>query len=185
MGCSVGDTECSDHEPSHEERITSGFWLGQTEVTQAAFQRVTGGNPGKHKGDQLPVETVSWNEAFNYCRTIGGRLPTEAEWEYAARAGSTSARYGEPDTVSWHLGNSDHTTHPVALKQPNAFALYDMLGNVWEWVEDTYRGTTSKVARGGSGNDIGLQFLRASSIVWAPPTFRSEFTGFRCEWDFH
>ena len=133
MGCSPGDAECGDDEkPVHEVTITKGFWLGQTSVTQQAYERVTGKNPASHKGPNLPVEEVDWEEARAYCTAIGGRLPTEAEYEYAARAGSTVARYGNLDEIAWYKGNSGGASHEVAQKLPNAFGLYDMLGNTWQ-----------------------------------------------------
>jgi serine/threonine protein kinase/formylglycine-generating enzyme required for sulfatase activity len=139
MGCSPSDGECYDVEkPAHQVTLTKGFWLGQTEVTQAAYQRVTGQNPSSWRGPALPVESITWNEADGYCRAIGGRLPTEAEWEYAARAGSTAGRYGNFDGVAWYNGNSPNGTHKVAQKQANGWGLYDMLGNVWEWTADWY-----------------------------------------------
>ena len=137
MGCSPGDAECFDNErPAHEVTITKGFWLGQTSVTQQAYRRVTGKNPANHKGANLPVEEVDWNEAQAYCKAIGGRLPTEAEWEYAARAGSTGVRYGNLDEIAWYDENSGNQSHEVGQKAPNAFGLYDMLGNTWQWVAD-------------------------------------------------
>ncbi len=140
MGCSPGDSECYDKEkPSHEVSISHGFWMGQTAVTQAAYKAVTGKpNPSHFKGDDLPVEQVTWEEAKFYCEAVGMRLPTEAEWEYAARAGSTGARYSSLDEVAWYDGNSGGKTHPVAQKLPNAWGLYDTLGNVWEWCSDWY-----------------------------------------------
>jgi TonB family protein len=186
MGCSPGDADCKANEkPPHGELVANGFWLGETEVTQAAYQRMTGGNPSSHKGDRLPVETVTWNDAVNYCTAIGGRLPTEIEWEYAARghAGITGARYGSLDAVAWHSGNSGGTTHPVALKQPNAFGLYDMLGNVWEWVEDSYPGSTEKILRGGSPF-VDVQDTRVSRRFPVQPSASTYGRGFRCagEW---
>jgi TonB family protein len=179
MGCSQGDTECDNGEkPPRAERIAGGFWLGQTEVTQAAYLRVTGGNPSTHKGDQLPVETLAWNHAVNYCKAIGGRLPTEAEWEYAARAGVGWARYGSLDAVAWFSGNSGGITHPVALKQPNAFGLYDMLGNVWEWVEDSGAGAATRILRGGASLVDATQ-ARASRR-WIVDPVQGTYRGVRC-----
>jgi formylglycine-generating enzyme required for sulfatase activity len=166
MGCSPGDSECIPNEmPAHEVTITKGFWIGQTEVTQEAYQKVTGKNPSYLKGAKLPVETIIWNDAQSYCRMAGMRLPTEAEWEYAARAGSSASRYGNLDQIAWYDGNSGNRTHEVGQKQANAWGLYDTLGNVWEWVADWYansypagnqtdpRGPTRgqyRVVRGGS-----------------------------------
>jgi formylglycine-generating enzyme required for sulfatase activity len=112
--------------------ISKGFYLSEAEVTQVAYQRVTGNNPSKFEGLELPVEQVTWDEANGYCRQIGGRLPTAAEWEYAGRAGSTAARYGDIDRVAWYMGNIASKAHPVKQKEPNALGLYDMLGNVWD-----------------------------------------------------
>lgn len=180
MGCSEGDSDCNDSEkPAHAAGIAKAFWLGRTEVTQAAYQHLTGGNPSRNRGDQLPVESVTWNDAVNYCTAIGGRLPTEAEWEYAARAGAAGARYGELDAIAWYSGNSGGTTHPVALKQGNAFGLYDMLGNVWEWVEDAYPGNPSRMLKGGAPF-MDVRNIRASSRLWAAPSSATGGRGFRC-----
>jgi formylglycine-generating enzyme required for sulfatase activity len=139
MGCSPGDTECFDNEkPAHEVTITKGFWLGQTTVPQQAYERVTGKTPANHKGPNYPLEEVDWNEATAYCSAIGGRLPTEAEWEYAARAGSTGARYGNIGDIAWYNDNSGNASHEAGQKPPNAFGLYDMLGNAWQWVADWF-----------------------------------------------
>ena len=195
MGCSPGDTQCLDNEkPAHEVTISKGFWLGQTDVTQAAWKRVMNTDPSYFKGDQLPVENIDWSEATKYCETSGGRLPTEAEWEYAARAGSTSARYGELDAIAWYDGNSGSKTHAVGGKQPNQFGLYDMLGNVWQWVADDYGpykgdsqtdplvkvdGAKDKVLRGGSWV-VSPQLVRASYRDRFEPAGRDYITGFRC-----
>ncbi len=154
MGCSPGDNECYDFEkPPNQVTITKGYWLGQTEVTVGAYKRFTGAtgrqmppepnlngrplNPGW--GDEaMPIVEVTWDDAQAYCRWAGGRLPTEAEWEYAARAGSTGARYGPVDEVAWYSNNSGEKTHEVGQKRANGFGLYDVLGNVWEWVNDWY-----------------------------------------------
>jgi formylglycine-generating enzyme required for sulfatase activity len=107
-----------------------------------------GSNPSHFKGPQRPVENVTWDDAAAYCRAVGMRLTTEAEWEYAARAGSTAARYGELDDIAWYDKNSQQKTHDVKGKRPNAWGLYETLGNVWEWVADWFascaevRGTT-------------------------------------------
>ena len=138
-GCSPGDTECFDDEyPSRKVTLTKGFWLGQTEVTQAAFMKIMQYNPSVFEGSKLPVESVSFNEADDYCAAINGRLPSAAEWEYAARAGTTGPRYGKLDDIAWYWDNAHYTTHPVGQKKPNAFGLYDMLGNVVEWTHTYY-----------------------------------------------
>jgi len=185
MGCSPGDDECNDDEkPPREVQIENGFWLGQTEVTQAAWKKIMKDNPSQFQGDQLPVESVDRNQANAYCKAVGGRLPTEKEWEYAARGGTTSARYGELDAVAWYDSNSGGTTHPVGLKQPNAFGLYDMLGNVWEWTADNYDDAGKyKVLRGGSWRN-DPRFVRVSFRNRLGPSDRGNFLGFRCVGEF-
>jgi formylglycine-generating enzyme required for sulfatase activity len=138
-GCSAGDNACLEDEvPTRKITLTRGFWLGETEVTQAAWDRQIDFNPSVFQGPNLPVEYVTWEDADWFCRKIGGRLPTEAEWEYAARAGTTGARYGKLGEIAWYWENSNFTTHPVRQKKPNAFGLYDMLGNVVEWTHTWY-----------------------------------------------
>jgi formylglycine-generating enzyme required for sulfatase activity len=190
-----GESESLDDEkPAHQVTITTGFWMGQSPVTQEAYQRVMGQNPSHFKGAQLPVENVSWDEAQIYCQAVGMRLPTEAEWEYAARAGTTGSRYGDIDQVAWYRTNSGGKTHEVARKLPNAWALYDMMGNVWEWTSNWYsdkytgnsetdpRGPASglyRVLRGGSWlNDP--RYIRASHRNWVVPVGRNLSTGLRC-----
>lgn len=198
MGCSAKDGECSENErPSHQVTITKGFWIGQTAVTQAAYQAVMGRNPSRFKGADRPVDTISWAEAQNYCELVGMRLPTEAEWEYAARAGSDEPRYGALDAIAWYRGNSGGETHPAGQKQPNAWGLYDVLGNVWEWVADWYedkypnkaqqdpsgpRNGLYRVLRGGSW-DFGPGGMRVSFRGKYVPEARSGIFGFRCAGD--
>ena len=146
MGCSAGDKDCNaDEGPAHRVQITRAFEIGKYEVTQSQWQAVMGSNPSTIKGDDRPVETVSKNDVHDFLERLNARndgyryrLPTEAEWEYAARAGTTAAAPAALDEVAWYAGNSGDETHPVGQKKPNAWGLYDMLGNVREWVEDVY-----------------------------------------------
>jgi formylglycine-generating enzyme required for sulfatase activity len=146
MGCSQEDKECADDEkPAHRVRITKPFEMGKYEVTQAQYQAVAGANPSAIKGDNRPVESVTKTEAQDFLDRLNARndgykyrLPTEAEWEYAARAGSATPYAGKLDDIAWYAGNSGDETHPVGMKKPNAWGLYDMEGNVREWVADSY-----------------------------------------------
>jgi formylglycine-generating enzyme required for sulfatase activity len=182
MGCSPGDRECFDEEkPTHEVEITKGFWLGETEVTQSAYTRVSGANPSYFDGVDRPVENVNWSEAKNYCMAAGGRLPTESEWEYAARAGTTTSRYDAVNEVGWYEGNSGGRTHPVKEKKPNAWGLYDMLGNVSEWTADAYDANT-KTLRGSFFRGYP-RLLRVSYRLGLGPDIRNYSTGVRCAWE--
>jgi formylglycine-generating enzyme required for sulfatase activity len=182
MGCSPGDTECDPDETPHEVTIDHGFWIGQTLVTQGAYKRVTGENPSFYKhGDQFPVDKVDYEDAYGYCVAVGMRLPTESEWEYAARANTTTARYSDDlDAIAWYKDNSYMHPHEVAQKEPNAFHLYDMLGNMWQWTATrTGRGAGGLILRGGSW------MARASTIrVSIRGRDHAEgarrFTSFRC-----
>jgi formylglycine-generating enzyme required for sulfatase activity len=139
MGCSAGDTECNpDESPAHPVELATGFWMGQTEVTMAAYQRVLGRIKFPTKDANLPVVETSRQDAKTYCAAIGGRVPTEAEWEYAARGGVAAAWYGVPAKIAWYAGNSGGLRHDVGKLQPNSYGLYDMLGNASEWVLDRY-----------------------------------------------
>ncbi|MGB9485980.1 MAG: SUMF1/EgtB/PvdO family nonheme iron enzyme, partial [Terriglobia bacterium] len=209
MGCSPGDNECgADEKPPHQVTITKGFWLGQTEVTVGAYKRFAAATgrempnaPYFNSGwanDTMPIVMVNWNDAHDYCAWARGRLPTEAEWEYAARGGSTGARYGPIDEVAWYYNNSGQKTREVGQKRANAFGLYDMLGNVDEWVNDWldinyYQNSPSQDPSGPTSG--GLRVLRGGSWVVFPrsvrvsdrllgnPVSRFDHFGFRCGGD--
>ena len=206
MGCSPGDSQCYPNEkPAHRVTITKGFWMTQTPVTAQAYKRFVaamgrqmphGPNGNETWADQdVPVSTMNWSDAQAYCGWIGGRLPTEAEWEYAARGGSTAARYGELEEVAWYYNNSGTHPHDVGKKPANAFGLYDMLGNIDEWVGDWYSATyyqnsppkdptgpatgQERVIRAGNWMEIP-QSVRASYRFKLPPNLSSVSFGFRC-----
>jgi len=150
-----GVEECLGNElPRHFVRLSKGYWIGQTLVPQHAYRRVIGDNPSNFQGDQLPVDSVSWEDAKDYCERVGMRLPTEAEWEHAARGGLSTERYGEINQLAWYRGNSGRRTHQVAEKTPNPYGLYDVLGNVWEWVADWY-GDYPRARNGACCEDPG------------------------------
>ena len=207
MGSPDGDSDAdSDEKPQHLVRITKPFYLGVTEVTQEQYERVMGQNPSRFKGDpQRPVEMVSWEDAVAFCRKLSEqegqayRLPTEAEWECACRAGSTTKWSFGDDAAglkdrAWYDENSDRSTHPVAQKEPNAFGLYDMHGNVWEWCADWYAGDyytasptddprgsesgSDRVLRGGGWVYVASG-CRAAYRYWGGPGFRYGILGFR------
>jgi formylglycine-generating enzyme required for sulfatase activity len=187
MGCSPGDTTCDDDEkPAHEVTIEKGFWIGQTLVTQAAYQKVTGENPSSfHSSDQLPVDKVNWGDAYDYCKDVGMRIPGETEWEYAARANNPAARYDQNlDAIAWYNDNSFGHPHPVAEKEPNAWGLYDMLGNMWEWTSDPYkREDPVYVALRGGSWITHDRAMRVSIRAFDDARDGRRFTSFRCVGD--
>jgi hypothetical protein len=160
---------------------SSGIWMGQTEVTQAAWQRVlrsdTKGNPER---DQFPVR-ATWTGARRYCAQIGGRLPTEAEWESAARGG-TNDTYGPLVGIAWFADNADGSMHAAGQRVPNAYHLYDMLGSLWEWTANDYD-SQKKVARGAAYNSVRLVVTASARSGFEPDT-QNFYVGFRCVAEF-
>jgi formylglycine-generating enzyme required for sulfatase activity len=203
MGCSAGDNACDgDESPRNPVTITKSFEIGKFEVTQEQWESVMGNNPSSFNGPQRPVERVSWMDVQEFLRKLNAksdgyryRLPNEAEWEYAARAGWSGQYYSELGRIGWYSDNSGRQTHAVGEKQPNKWELYDALGNVAEWCEDWYGGGhyredtdeaptgpslgESRVVRGGSwgGSEWGL---RLSGRAGHRPVDRVDFIGFRC-----
>ena len=148
-----GSDACDWEKPVHSVTL-SGYNIGKTEVTQELWQAVMGSNPSRFKGDNMPVECVSWDDCQEFIRKLNSltsqnfRLPTEAEWEFACRGGNNSRGYKYSgsnyiDNVAWYDGNSGDKTHPVATKSPNELGIYDMSGNVWEWCNDWGGGYSS------------------------------------------
>jgi formylglycine-generating enzyme required for sulfatase activity len=191
--------------PQHEVIITKPFYIGLTEVTQAQYEAIMGANPSKFTGPTNPVDSVIWDEATEFCRKLSEktgktvRLPTEAEWEYACRAGSkTRFSFGDSDSVlgdyAWYGSNSGGKTQPVGQKKPNAWGLYDMHGNVWEWCADWFGSYSSgsstdpqgagsggrRVVRGGSWHGIATDSFRCAYRTDRAPSDRNVFYGFRC-----
>ncbi len=234
MGCSPTDQRCAaDEKPAHTVEIKKGFWMGQTPVTVVAWKQYRAAGKGTTLpntdefgrkvneatgDDNQPVVESTWDDANGYCTWAGLRLPTEAEWEFAARAGTTGAVYGWLGDISWYADNSgkkpidgadlyrsdpSHYQHkllnngngprPVKQKTPNAWGLYDMLGNVWQWTADYYAPDAyinpgksternERVLRGGAWNSIQNN-VRVSYRLTNPPGDRIDTFGFRCVGD--
>jgi len=219
MGSPGSDDQAYDWEkPQHKVKLTHDYYLGKYPVTQEQYEKVTGKNPsyfsagGAGKGritgmdtKRFPVEQVSWEDARAFCEILSRLsrrkcdLPTEAQWEYACRAGS-GTRYSFGDSqedlkeYAWHQGNSGSRTHEVGKKQPNSWGLYDMHGNVWQWCADRYEknyykdspkedpqgptSDTSRVLRGGSWYNHP-RTCRSAHRAWVVPSNHSYIVGFR------
>ncbi|MBO7391712.1 MAG: formylglycine-generating enzyme family protein, partial [Verrucomicrobia bacterium] len=220
MSSPEGELGRGGDEIQHQVTLSSGYWMGKYEVTQAQYEAVMGENPSlRFIGADLPVEAVTWENAKEFCAKLteiekaAGRLPqgyeyslpTEAEWEYACRAGTTTALNSgknlsrlddcpEMDEVGWYWCNSNGTLHPVGQKQPNAWGLYDMHGNVYEWCLDWYgaypteavtdpkgpRNGKERIMRGGSWDySILANSCRSGFRFHSSPDFASDNFGFR------
>jgi serine/threonine-protein kinase len=213
MGCVPGDACDADEQPRHPVTLGRAFWIGRSEVTVAAYKRFAAATTRTMpaaptfdvgwRDDEHPMVNVTWDDARSFCEWSGGRLPTEAEWEYAARGGREGAVYPWGDTISHEQANYEGTqgrdrwanTSPAGSFPPNGFGLYDMSGNVWEWTADWYgdayygaappsdpKGPASgkaRVVRGGSCL-TKQRTLRASARPWLGPTERYNALGFRC-----
>ena len=168
----------SAEKPTHQVTLTNDYYIGKTEVTQALWEAVMGNNPSYFKGDNLPVESVSWNDCQKFISKLNSmtgqnfRLPTEAEWEFAARGGNNSNHYqysgsNKLGDVAWYEGNSGDKTHVVATKQPNELGLYDMSGNVWEWCSDWLGNYSSSSLTNPTGPNSGsYRVFRGGSLCY-------------------
>jgi len=202
MGSTAYEEKRWSEQPVHSVTISRTFYMQKTEVTQGQWRAVMGSNRSYFPtcGDTCPVDGVSWDEITTFLQRLNAqtpgvtyRLPTDAEWEYAARAGTTGETYGTLDAIAWYNGNAATRTHAAAGKQANAWGLYDMIGNVWEWVNDWYGSYGSesvtdptgpatgiyRVLRGGSWYS-GIPGARAASRYdHAGPSTRNNYYGFR------
>ena len=198
----MGGEGLLDTRPIHQVTIREGFYIGRYEITQAQWQHVMGNNPSQFRKGSNPVENVSWDDASDFINRLNEmndgysyRLPTEAEWEYACRAGTTGDYAGDVNKMSWYEDNSGARTHAVGQKQPNAFGLYDMHGNVWEWCLDYWHenygdapsdgsawltggNSRERVVRSGSWNN-NYKWVSSFFRYAMPPTVRGNNVGFR------
>lgn len=204
MGCTSEQSGCYDDEKNVRRVTVDGFYIGMLEVTQSQWEKVMGTNPSNFRGSNLPVETVSWEEAMEFCRVLSNKtgktytLPTEAQWEYAARGGKKAdgTKYAGSnmiDAVAWYSDNSGNCTHPCGTKRANALGIYDMSGNVLEWCKDWYSSNyasydtnnptgpssgSSRVDRGGSWSS-GAGYCRVALRGNHSPGYRNHYLGFR------
>jgi formylglycine-generating enzyme required for sulfatase activity len=203
----AGTIALRDDRTGHQWRVElQSFTIGRYPITQAQYAAVTGEWPSAYRAAQCPVESVSWIDAVRFCNMLsdaadlgtcydiadeaaaslipestGYRLPTEAEWEYACRAGTVGPRYGELDAIAWYGENSGGHMHEIGRKQPNAWGIHDMLGNVWEWCTDQYDPEVYgayRVFRGGGWSDRARGCL-ATNRRRSHPTFAIDDLGFR------
>jgi formylglycine-generating enzyme required for sulfatase activity len=204
MGSLDSDTESYfEVKPAHRVTISQPFYLGKYQVTQEQWKAVMGDNPSTYNNNtNRPVEGISWHDVRAFIHKLNERegsgdysLPTEAQWEYACRAGTESPQYHHDiDAIAWYKANSNGQPQPVGQKLQNAWGLYDMLGNVWEWCHDGRREYTAeatvdpvgstgasvnRVIRGGSWLNPA-QLIRASVQLWQAPDYRFVHLGFRC-----
>ena len=186
----MGSNKGGDESPSHSVTIAKAFALGKIEITQGQWKAVMGSNPSNFKncGDNCPLEKVNWDEAKEFIQKLNAktgkqyRLPSEAEWEYTCRAGGQNEYCGsdDVDSIAWYGRKAGDTTQPSARKQVNAFGLYDMSGNVWEWIEDNYHANYNGAPTDGSvwqGGDSAKRVLRGGSWLNIPDNSRFAFRG--------
>lgn len=207
MGSPPNEQDRYDNEGSvHKVTIKNSFSMSKYPVTQKQWIAVMEFNPSQFKGEERPVENVSWNDVQEFIKRLNEiedtdsyRLPSEAEWEYACRAGTTTRFcFGDDESklgdYAWYAGNSDYETHPVGQRNPNPWGLYDMHGNVWEWCQDSYHSnyngapsdgsawedgdSSNRVLRGGSWN-LDAGDCRSASHAGSHPGNRDSFVGFR------
>ncbi|MEW6746572.1 MAG: SUMF1/EgtB/PvdO family nonheme iron enzyme [Planctomycetota bacterium] len=193
MGSPGSESGRYHDEEQHQVMISKPFLIAKYEVTQEVWEKVMGSNRASFKkGGKYPVENVSWNDVMEFCKRVGLELPTEAQWEYACRAGTTGLYAGDLDAMGWYGQNSGSSTHPVGQKSANAWGLYDMHGNVWEWCADWYgyypsgsvtdptgpSGGSRRVLRGGSWRN-GARDCRSANRYGNGPGDRNGDLGFR------
>ena len=201
-----GEIELRDDRIKKKWKVKiDSFLLSKFQVTQELYFEITKESPSTFKGAQLPVETITWKDAVLFCNKLsdlanlencysvgeelifnsdanGFRLPTEAEWEYACKEGTKNVRYGELDKIAWYKLNSEKSTHCVGQKEPNAWGLYDMLGNVWEWCSDVYDEKvygSYRIFRGGGWFDEERSCLATNRRRSHPTLFKIDDLGFR------